>query len=139
MIIRHPHRHTHASQYWIAALHNAHAAGDTDRGAGLLSDLAYQAAWRRDHASAASILTHALTRAHHPAVRCLLHLRLARTMAAQNERRATLRALTAAEQHLGDAGTDRPAWCAWVSDAVMRSVDLFQRGSVSRLPCCLAA
>jgi hypothetical protein len=116
-------RHTHASQYWIAALHNAHAAGDTDMGAGLLSDLAYQAAWRRDHTSAASILTHALTRAHHPAARCLLHLRLARTLAAQKERRGTLRALTAAEQHLGDAGMDRPAWCAWVSEAVMRSVD----------------
>ncbi|MGW1507204.1 hypothetical protein ACWCQW_54135 [Streptomyces mirabilis] len=28
-----------------------------------------------------------------------------------------LRALAAAEKHLSDAGTDRPAWCAWVSDA----------------------
>jgi hypothetical protein len=46
-------RHTHASQNWIAGLHNAHAAGDHDMGAGLL----------------------------------------------------------------GDAGADRPAWCAWVSEA----------------------
>jgi hypothetical protein len=28
-----------------------------------------------------------------------------------------LRALTAAERHLNEAGTERPAWCAWVSEA----------------------
>ncbi len=113
-------RHTHASQNWIAALHNAHAAGDEDMGAGLLGDLAYQAAWRRDHATAARILNHALTRSSNPAARCLLQLRLARTLAARgdrSERRAVLRALSAAEQHLSDAGTERPAWCAWVSEA----------------------
>ncbi|MFC9683288.1 XRE family transcriptional regulator [Streptomyces sp. NPDC056948] len=113
-------RHTHASQNWLAGLHNAHAAGDHDMGAGLLGDLAYQAAWRRDHTTAANILNHALARAQNPAARCLLQLRLARTLAArggQSESRAVLRALTAAEQHLNDAGADRPAWCAWVSEA----------------------
>ncbi|MGI3204623.1 XRE family transcriptional regulator [Streptomyces sp. GLT-R25] len=65
-------RHTTASQNWIAGLHNAHAAGDHDLGAGLLGDLAYQAAWRGDHTTAASILHHALTRAQNPAARCLL-------------------------------------------------------------------
>ncbi|MCX2928552.1 XRE family transcriptional regulator [Streptomyces sp. NEAU-W12] len=110
-------RHTHASQYWIAGLHHAHAAGDHDMGATLLGDLAYQAAWRRDHTTAADILNHALTRADNPAARCLLQLRLARTLAAQGERRGVLRALSAAEQHLSDTGTDRPAWCAWVSEA----------------------
>jgi hypothetical protein len=113
-------RHTQASQNWVAGLHNAYAAGDHDMGAGLLGDLAYQAAWRRDHTTAANILNHALTRAQNPAARCLLQLRLARTLAArgdQSERRAVLRALTAAEQHLNDAGTDRPTWCAWVSEA----------------------
>ncbi|MCF1512469.1 XRE family transcriptional regulator [Streptomyces glomeratus] len=113
-------RHTYASQYWIAGLHNAHAAGGHDMGAGLLGDLAYQAAWRRDHTTAANILNYALTRAQNPAARCLLQLRLARTLAARGgrgERRAVLRALAAAEKHLNDAGADRPAWCAWVSDA----------------------
>jgi transcriptional regulator with XRE-family HTH domain len=113
-------RHTHAGQNWIAGLHNAHAAGDHDMGAGLLSDLAYQAAWRGDHTTAASILHYALTRAHNPAARCLLQLRLARTLAARggrSERRTVLRSLAAAEQHLGDAGADRPTWCAWVSEA----------------------
>ncbi|MFD6286350.1 XRE family transcriptional regulator [Streptomyces sp. NPDC060205] len=113
-------QHTQASQNWVAGLHNAHAAGDHDRGAGLLGDLAYQAAWRGDHTTAAGILHHALTRAHNPAARCLLQLRLARTLAARgdrSERRSVLRALTAAEKHLSDAGADRPAWCAWVSEA----------------------
>lgn len=113
-------RHTHASQHWIAALHSAHAAGDHDLGAGLLSDLAYQASWRGDHTTAAHILHHALTRAQHPAAHCLLQLRLARTFAArgdQSERRTVLRALAAAEKHLGDIGADRPAWCAWMSEA----------------------
>lgn len=113
-------RHTHASQSWVAGLHNAHAAGDHDMGAGLLGDLAYQAAWRRDHTTAASILGHALTRAQNPAARCLLQLRLARTLAARgdrSERRSVLRALAAAEKHLNDAGTERPAWCAWVGAA----------------------
>ncbi|MFE9679446.1 hypothetical protein ACFYO5_35955 [Streptomyces sp. NPDC006259] len=113
-------RHSHASQYWIGGLHNAHTAGDHDMGAGLLGDLAYQAAWRGDHTTAASILNHALSRAHNPAARCLLQLRLARTLAAQGgigEPRAVLRALSAAERHLSDAGDDRPTWCAWVSEA----------------------
>ncbi|WP_406368757.1 XRE family transcriptional regulator [Streptomyces sp. NBC_00647] len=110
-------QHTPASQYWVAGLHNAHAAGDHDMGAGLLGDLAYQAAWRQDHTTAASILNHALTGAQNPAARCLLQLRLARTLAALNERDAVLRALAAAEKHLSDAGTDRPAWCSWVSEA----------------------
>ncbi|MEU0390504.1 XRE family transcriptional regulator [Streptomyces chartreusis] len=110
-------RHTHASQYWVAGLHNARAARDHDMGAGLLSDLAYQAAWRQDHPTAASILHHALTRAQNPAALCLLNLRLARTLAARHERRPALRALAAAEKHLGDAGADRPAWCTWISEA----------------------
>ncbi|WP_328974176.1 XRE family transcriptional regulator [Streptomyces canus] len=113
-------RHTHANQNWVAGLHNAHAAGDHDTGAGLLGDLAYQAAWRRDHTTAANILNYALTRVQNPAARCLLQLRLARTLAARgdrSERGAVLRALAAAEHYLNDAGTDRPAWCAWVSEA----------------------
>ncbi|MFE4703100.1 XRE family transcriptional regulator [Streptomyces sp. NPDC056738] len=112
--------HTRASQHWIAGLHNAHAASDHNLGAGLLGDLAYQAAWQGDHTTAARILEHALTRAQNPAARSLLQLRLARTLAARHgpsERNAILRALAAAELHLNDASTDRPAWCAWMSEA----------------------
>ncbi|MEU7380455.1 MULTISPECIES: hypothetical protein [unclassified Streptomyces] len=75
---------------------------------------------RVDDTTAANVLNHALTRAQNPAARRLFQLRLARALAAQGdriERRAVLRALAAAEKHLGDAGADRPAWCAWVSEA----------------------
>ncbi|MGC9500940.1 helix-turn-helix domain-containing protein [Streptomyces sp. WG7] len=111
--------HPRAARHWIAALHNTHALGDTDRSAGLISDLAYQAAWRQDHTLAQDLLTHALTRSRHPAARSLLNLRLARSLAASPTpaRRAALRALHAAEHDLNRAGTDRPAWCTWMSEA----------------------
>ncbi|WP_369780150.1 XRE family transcriptional regulator [Streptomyces sp. R33] len=111
-------QHTAATKLWIAGLHSAHATNDPDLGAAMLGDLAYQAAWRKDHTTATGILQHALTRTEHPAARSLLHLRLARTLAAQNEKRATLRALAAAEHHLGaTSGRPLPAWCAWMSEA----------------------
>ncbi|MEU6346272.1 XRE family transcriptional regulator [Streptomyces sp. NPDC046977] len=110
--------HSAAAKFWIAGLHSAHAGGDRDMGANLLGDLAYQAAWRRDHATAAGILEHALSRTHHPAARSLLNLRLARTLAAQGERRSALRSLDAAERLLDAAsGQERPAWCSWLSEA----------------------
>ncbi|MEU0663934.1 XRE family transcriptional regulator [Streptomyces lavendulocolor] len=110
-------RHTAAAKYWVAGLHSAHAAGDRDMGAALLGDLAYQAAWRSDHATASEILQRALARTVHPAARSLLHLRLARALAAQGERHATLRSLDAAEHLLASAGHDRPAWCSWLTEA----------------------
>ncbi|MEV7277646.1 XRE family transcriptional regulator [Streptomyces sp. NPDC093111] len=111
-------QHTQATKHWVAALHSTHATGDHDMGAAMLGDLAYQAAWRKDHTTAAGILTHALTRTEHPAAQSLLHLRLARTLAAQGEKRETLRALNAAENLLG-ASTSRPlpTWCSWMSAA----------------------
>lgn len=111
-------QHRAASRYWIAGLHNAHAGNDRDMGAALLSDLAYQASWRHDPATAAGILTKALRRTTHPAASALLHLRLARAQAALGERRATLSAISTAERLLGtgDPG-DVPAWCSWMSPA----------------------
>jgi tetratricopeptide (TPR) repeat protein len=111
-------RHGEASRYWIAGLHSAHAIGDRDMGAALLSDLAYQASWRGDPQTAARILERALTRTHHPAAQSLLHLRLARARAAQGDRRATLRSLDAAEHLLSRRTPDPiPAWCSWLSEA----------------------
>lgn len=111
-------RHTQASKHWVAALHSTHAIGDHDMGAAMLGDLAYQAAWRNDHTTAVGILTHALTRTEHPAAQSLLHLRLARALAAQGEKRETLRALSAAEHLLGTSSTrPLPAWCSWLSEA----------------------
>ncbi|MFI9772823.1 XRE family transcriptional regulator [Streptomyces sp. NPDC052415] len=111
-------RHGEAGRFWIAGLHSAHAGADHDMGAALLSDLAYQASWRNDPRTAARILERALTRTRHPAARSLLHLRLARALALQGERRRTLRALSAAEHLLGVPTHDPvPAWCSWLSEA----------------------
>lgn len=111
-------RHSEASQFWIAGLHSAHAGNDRDMGAALLGDLAYQASWRSNPKAAARILDRALARTHHPAAQSLLQLRLARALAAQGERRATMRALGAAEHLLGTAsGEPVPAWCSWLSEA----------------------
>ncbi|MFF3730773.1 XRE family transcriptional regulator [Streptomyces sp. NPDC002476] len=110
--------HGEASRFWIAGLHSAHASGDHDMGAALLSDLAYQASWRDDPRTAARILERALTRTYHPAARSLLQLRLARSLAVQGERRATLRALSAAEHLLSTPTRDPiPGWCSWLSEA----------------------
>ncbi|WP_327722158.1 XRE family transcriptional regulator [Streptomyces sp. NBC_00490] len=110
--------HDEASQYWIAGLHSAHTGGDRDMGAALLGDLAYQASWRDDPPTAAGILERALSGTRHPAAQSLLQLRLARALAAQGERRATLRALGAAEHLLDVSSRDPvPAWCAWMSQA----------------------
>ncbi|MET9661554.1 helix-turn-helix transcriptional regulator [Streptomyces sp. NPDC006510] len=115
--------HGEAGRFWIAGLHSAHASGDHDMGAALLSDLAYQASWREDPRTAARILERALTRTQHPAARSLLHLRLARALAAQGDRRATLRSLGAAEHLLSTPALDPvPAWCSWLSEADL-SVD----------------
>ncbi|MEV6804621.1 XRE family transcriptional regulator [Streptomyces sp. NPDC051132] len=110
--------HSAASRYWIAGLHNAHAAADRDMGAALLSDIAYQASWRDDPATAGGILEKALSRTTHPAARALLNLRLARAQAALGDHRGTLRSLTTAERLIGtgDPG-DMPAWCTWLSSA----------------------
>lgn len=69
----------------------------------------------------------------HPDARCLLQLRLPRTLTARGDRRergAVLRALTAAEHQLNDAGTDRPAW---VSEAVL-AFGSGQSSSTSAIP-----
>ncbi|MFD7863004.1 XRE family transcriptional regulator [Streptomyces sp. NPDC059783] len=111
-------RHGEAHRFWIAGLHSAHACGDHDMGAALLSDLAYQASWRKEPGTAARILEKALTRTQHPAARSMLHLRLARALAAQGEGRSALRALQAAEHLLGLSAPDPvPAWCSWLSTA----------------------
>ncbi|MFI1189784.1 XRE family transcriptional regulator [Streptomyces californicus] len=111
-------RHAEAARFWIGGLHSTHELGDVDTGAGLLSDLAYQAAWRNRPATAADLLRRALSRARHPAAQSLLHLRLARALAALGDRKGTLRALTAAENLLGTPAADPvPSWCSWHSTA----------------------
>ncbi|MFE7485004.1 helix-turn-helix transcriptional regulator [Streptomyces sp. NPDC057552] len=111
-------RHAEAARYWIGGLHSTHELGDIDAGAGLLSDLAYQASWRSRPSTAADLLRRALSRARHPAARSLLHLRLARALAALGDHRGTHRALAAARKLLDAPAPDPvPSWCSWYSTA----------------------
>ncbi|RKE21951.1 hypothetical protein [Streptomyces sp. TLI_171] len=109
--------HTAAAHYWNAALHAAHHAGDTDRGAGILSDLAYQSMWLGNGTPAVDVLDHALTRTQDPTARSLLSLRKARAHAMTGEARAARRAIDAAEHSLSIATGTPPAWCSWMSHA----------------------
>ncbi|MEE4598017.1 XRE family transcriptional regulator [Streptomyces sp. DSM 41524] len=111
-------KHAAANRFWRAALHDAHAAGQRDLGAGILSDLAYQMLWLNDPRATVAILDHAIPRAQHPTARSLLHLRQARAQAALGENGACRRSLTAAEKVLGKVSADPvPAWCSWMSPA----------------------
>ncbi|MCX5345989.1 hypothetical protein [Streptomyces atratus] len=122
-----------AAAFRNAALHTAHQAGDTDRSAGI------QSVWLGQAAPAIEVLDHALTHTQDSTARSLLQLRKASAHAMAGEARACRRALDAAEHALNTATATPPAWCSWMSPAVMWSVNLFQSGSVSRLRCCLAA
>ncbi|MFI1185661.1 helix-turn-helix transcriptional regulator [Streptomyces californicus] len=110
-------KHAAAARFWHGALHSAHASGDRDLGAGIMSDLAYQATWLKDPKTAAQILDSALLRTEHPTARSLLHLRLARARAALGEAHTCRRSLATAEQELARTTGQPPAWCSWMSPA----------------------
>ncbi|MEV0478242.1 helix-turn-helix transcriptional regulator, partial [Streptomyces prunicolor] len=110
-------KHAAAGRFWCGALHSAHASGDRDLGAGVMSDLAYQATWLKDPKTAAEILENAVARTRHPTARSLLHLRLARAQAALGERHACHRSLATAERELARSAGEPPAWCSWMSPA----------------------
>jgi hypothetical protein len=71
----------------------------------------------------------------------MVHARASRAHAKAGDLRASQRAEDAAFTAHDRAGhpEDEPACVYWVSQGVMRSANLFQRGSVSGLPYCLAA
>ncbi|MGC4950048.1 XRE family transcriptional regulator [Streptomyces sp. DT224] len=110
-------KHAAAGRFWHGALHSAHASGDRDLGAGIMSDLAYQATWLKDPKTAAEILRSAIARTEHPTARSLLHLRLARAQAALGEGHACRRSLEGAERELSRTAGEAPAWCSWMSHA----------------------
>lgn len=111
-------KHAAAARFWHGALHSAHASGDRDLGAGILSDFAYQATWLKEPKTAAEILERAVTRTRHPTACSLLRLRLARAQAALGEATACHTSLSHAERELQRAsGEPAPAWCAWMQPA----------------------
>ncbi|WP_232792509.1 helix-turn-helix transcriptional regulator [Actinacidiphila yeochonensis] len=111
-------RHWAAGKLWGAALQSAHAAGDRDHGAGVLSDFAYQANWLGEPKISVEQLGFALSGTGHPTARSLLFLRRARAHAALGDRSACYRDLSQAEDALGVHAADpAPDWCAWMSPA----------------------
>ncbi|MEV7028201.1 XRE family transcriptional regulator, partial [Kitasatospora sp. NPDC093558] len=111
-------RHPAAGKLWNAALRSAHASGDRDLGAGVLSDFAYQAMWLKDPGTAVEVLGFALTRTTHPTARSLLGLRKARAHAALGESVECHGELSAAEGEFSRRTADpAPSWCAWMSPA----------------------
>ncbi|WP_329321610.1 XRE family transcriptional regulator [Streptomyces sp. NBC_01262] len=111
-------RHGAAQRLWNAALHAAHTADDRDLGAGILSDLAYQATWLAHPDHAVTILEHARSRTHSPAARSLLDLRRARALATLADPAGCARALASAETELSHARPDcTPDWVSWMSQA----------------------
>ncbi|MET4927276.1 XRE family transcriptional regulator [Streptomyces sp. PSRA5] len=109
--------HAAANRYWHAAVHSAHEAGDTDMGAGALSDIAYQSIWLGRPRSAVECLGHALSRTTNPTARSLLSLRKARAHAMLGEARDCYRELAQAERLLHSTTEEAPGWCAWMSPA----------------------
>ncbi|MFI9364373.1 hypothetical protein ACIG5E_25465 [Kitasatospora sp. NPDC053057] len=111
-------QHWAAGKLWGAALQNAHAAGDRDHGAGVLSDFAYQSNWLGEPKVSVDQLGYALSGTQHPTARSLLLLRRARAHAALGEGAACYRDLSAAEVALGSRSVDpAPSWCAWMGSA----------------------
>ncbi|MFI9321634.1 XRE family transcriptional regulator [Kitasatospora aureofaciens] len=111
-------RHWAAGKLWEAALQSAHAAGDRDHGAGVLSDFAYQANWLGEPKVSVDQPGYALSGTVHPTARSLLFLRRARAHAALGERTASYRDLSEAESALAiEAADPAPGWCAWMGPA----------------------
>ncbi|MFH8385364.1 helix-turn-helix transcriptional regulator [Kitasatospora sp. NPDC018058] len=111
-------QHWAAGKLWEAALQSAHAAGDRDHGAGVLSDFAYQANWLGEPNVSVDQLGYALSGTWHPTARSLLFLRRARAHAALGDRTACYRDLSEAESALAaDPADPAPTWCAWMSPA----------------------
>ncbi|MFG2845832.1 helix-turn-helix transcriptional regulator [Kitasatospora sp. NPDC048296] len=111
-------QHWAAGKLWEAALQSAHAAGDRDHGAGVLSDFAYQAKWLGEPKVSVDQLGHAISDISHPTARSLLLLRRARAHAALGDRSACYRDLSEAESALAIEVPDpAPGWCSWMSPA----------------------
>ncbi|MFE5586019.1 helix-turn-helix transcriptional regulator [Kitasatospora sp. NPDC056531] len=111
-------QHWAAGKLWGAALQSAHAAGDRDQGAGVLSDFAYQSNWLGEPKVSVDQLGYALSGTRHPTARSLLFLRRARAHATLGDRTACYRDLADAETALNlDAADPAPGWCAWMGPA----------------------
>lgn len=112
-------------RYLLAGLHFAHASGDRDFAANILSCLGYQTLWAEDGASAVRLIRLArqgTLRTAHPLVAALLASREGRAHAIQGERAACARALDEASAAFADLDPQAalaPSWAYWINEGVL--------------------
>jgi len=113
--------HPQAQRFWIAALHQAHTAGDRALGANILGFMSCQA---KDLGQVRSAVTLAETaRAGYPAasprVSAILDLRAAEAYANDRDTTPCRTAIDTAFEHLGNPRPQHgdPAWSYWATDA----------------------
>jgi len=113
--------HPQAQRFWIAALHEAHAAGDRALGANILGFMSCQA---KDLGQIRAAVTLAETaRAGYPAasprVSAVLDLRAAEAYANDRDTGQCRAAIDAAFDRLTKSSPQHgdPAWCYWVTEA----------------------
>ena len=112
-------------RFLLAALHFAHASGDRDFAANILSCLGYQTLWTGDGASAVRLIRLArqgTLHTAHPLVAALLASREGRAHAIQGELAACARALdeaTASFTALDPHTAPTPTWAYWINEGVL--------------------
>ncbi|MEU9286529.1 hypothetical protein AB0D57_17865 [Streptomyces sp. NPDC048275] len=124
--------HARAQRFYITALRASASAGDHQVGANTLAFMAIQVYSKGNPQEAVDLVRtaqDATARKTTPRVKSMLHARAARALSKT----------TARTEYARGPHDDDPPWSYWLNEGVMRSVNLFQRGSVSRLPYCLAA
>ncbi|MEU9473461.1 helix-turn-helix transcriptional regulator [Streptomyces avermitilis] len=129
--------------YLYSALRAAKASGDIRLGAGALSYMSiygYSTGAPHNAVTAAQRARAKVKKLGTPALEAMLLTRQARGHAKLGERQAALTALGRAAELCAQGRSEHdPEWLYWINVGVMRSVNLFQPGSVSTRHCCLAA
>jgi hypothetical protein len=112
-------------RFLLAALHFAHASGDRDFAANILSCLGYQTLWAGDGASAVRLIRLArqgTLRTAHPLVAALLASREGRAHAIQGELTACARSLDEAAAAFAEQDPHAaltPSWAYWINEGVL--------------------
>ncbi len=113
--------HSQAQRFWVAALHEAHAAGDRGLGANILGFMSCQA---KDLGQIRQAITLAETArtgypATSPKVSAILDLRAAEAYANEHSTDDARRAIDTAFGRLTNPGSQHgdPDWCYWMNEA----------------------
>ncbi|MGH3516970.1 MAG: hypothetical protein ACRDQ7_06035 [Haloechinothrix sp.] len=113
--------HAQAQRYWIAALHEAHSAGDRALGANVLAFMSCQAKDLGEFRQAVTLAhtAHAGYPGNSPKVAAIIQLRAAEAHANERAATDTRRAIDAAFDRLADPAPEagNPEWTYWMTEA----------------------